>query len=262
MMDISENEVHLWYVLDEEVTDPQLLSQYEDILTEQECVQQKRFHFSRHRHQFLLTRTLVRTVLSQYETNIAPKNWIFTKNAFGKPFVSSEISRSPLQFNLSHSDKMVIMAVTLNRSIGIDVEYLKRKGKTIEIADNFFSPIEVKQLLSVPVQQRNERFFDFWTLKEAYIKACGMGMSIPLNEFSYSLDQQGKISIEFSSKIDDHPALWNFWQLKLTNIHKISMALKSKNPDCSYAISVRKIVPLSSIQKIDSLISCGHVFLE
>lgn len=258
-MNISAHEIHLWYVHDQNIHDSHLLSEYYNFLNREERLQQKRFYFEKDRHQYLITRALVRSVLSLYVNQISPEKWKFKKNAYGKPFISNNSLLIPLRFNLSHTDNLVVMAVTLDREIGVDVEYLPRLGKTLEIASHFFSPIEVEHLLALPPEKQKSRFFDLWTLKEAYIKACGMGLSIPLDHFSYSFSQQGKIEIHFEPERDDQPKYWQFWQINPNESHKISMAIKGNITNGSYSISMRKIIPLDKIVEVNYPIAYGSI---
>ena len=258
-MIISADEIHLWYVHNENIQDPYFISQYYTLLNDEEQLQQKRFYFEKHRHQYLLTRAMVRSVLSQYENKISPEKWEFEKNAYGKPFISNSASTLPLHFNISHTDELIVMGVTLHQEIGVDVEYLPRVGKTLDIANSFFSPTEIKQLFDLPQEKQKNRFFDLWTLKEAYIKACGMGLSIPLDHFSYCFSEHGKISIEFKPERNDQPELWQFWQVHPNDTHKISVAIKGDKINCPYSVSMRTIVPLSDITEVNYHIAHGSI---
>ncbi len=258
-MIISAHDVHLWFVYNDKINDAQLLALYHKLLNSAESTQQKRFYFEKHRHQYLLTRAMVRSVLSLYVNEISPENWEFTKNDYGKPFISNNELPIPLRFNISHTDELIVMAVTLDQEVGVDVEYLPRLGKMLDIASNFFSPSEVKQLLDLPTEKQINRFFDLWTLKEAYIKACGMGLSIPLDHFSYSFSQQGKISIDFKKERNDQPDCWQFWQIHPNNIHKISMAIKGADNSRKYTIIMRELIPLSKIIEVNYSIAHGHI---
>ncbi len=258
-MTISAYEIHLWYVQDQNIDDSQLLSQYHNLLNNEERLQQKRFHFERDRHQYLITRALVRSVLSLYVNTTSPEKWKFKKNAYGKPFISSSSLAVPLCFNLSHTNNFVVMAVTLDQEIGVDIEYLPRLGKMLEIANHFFSPIEIEQLHALPAEKQTNRFFDLWTLKEAYIKACGMGLSIPLDHFSFTFSQQGEIEIDFEPERNDQPRYWQFWQIRPSEIHKISVAVKDYMTHGSYSISMRKIIPLEKIEEVDYPIAHGRI---
>ncbi|MES2826039.1 MAG: 4'-phosphopantetheinyl transferase superfamily protein [Pseudomonadota bacterium] len=261
-MIISAGEVHLWFAYDDTIKDAQLLVQYLSVLNEAERAQQQRFHFEKHRHQYLITRALARSVLSMYVKNIVPEQWEFEKNDYGKPFISNSALTIPIRFNLSHADELIVMAVTLDQEVGVDVEYLPRAGKMLDIASSFFSPAEVQQLLSLPLEKQMNRFYDLWTLKEAYIKACGMGLSIPLDHFSYSFSPQGKITIDFKPERNDQPEFWRFWQIQPNAIHKISLALKSENLNNTFSISMREVIPLSRVIDVNYSLASGSIISE
>ena len=251
-MKISEDEIHLWFAYDQDISEPELLNHYHAIISEEEREQQQRFYFEKHRHQYLITRTLVRTTLSYYSNGIKPEQWEFNKNFYGKPFIKNPLNL-PLRFNLAHTEGVIVLAINLEREVGVDVEWLGRGGQTVEIAQRFFSQQEIEQLLALPVGQQQNRFFDLWTLKEAYIKACGMGLSIPLDQFTFHFPQDDKIAIKFSSQRNDHPRNWRFWQFQPNKTHKIALALCgrenfSHSEHCS--LLLKKTVPLKEINEI------------
>lgn len=260
-MIISTGDIDVWCVFCDALTDQKLLSRYQSLLNENERSQHKRFYFEKHRHQYLVTRALVRSVLSLYEESIAPEQWQFRKNKYGKPYIGNIDLVTPLRYNLSHTDKLIVMAVTLNQEIGVDVEYLSRLGMTVDIANEFFSPLEAKQLQSLPEDQKINRFFDLWTLKEAYIKACGMGLSIPLDHFRYSFSPEGKISIDFIPERNDLPELWQFWQICPSDSHKISMAMRNNEIIKDYSLTLYETTPLEKIKEVNYPVAHGGIIL-
>ena len=116
-----EHEAHLWYVQPESVVDPALLAAYDDLLTPAERQRNRRFVFERHRHQDLVTRALVRTVLSAYCPAVEPRAWGFSLGPFGRPEIAAPAVQPRLRFNLSHTDGMVVCLVSGDREIGVDV---------------------------------------------------------------------------------------------------------------------------------------------
>jgi 4'-phosphopantetheinyl transferase len=250
-MKIAPNEVHLWYARDEEIVDHDLLVKYHDILSDEERAQQKRFYFEKHRHQYLITRALVRSVLSLYVETISPEAWQFKKNNHNKPYIKNSPLPFALNFNLSHTEKMVVLAVTLDRNIGVDVEFLLRRDTGLEIAKRHFSETEFQDLCAIPAERQKRRFFELWTLKEAYIKACGMGLAIPLHHFSYSFPGPAEVQISFDLNRDDHPRYWNLWQIQPDETHIAGLAIHSTGTGERYHLSMREIVPLKSIQEVD-----------
>ena len=257
MIPIQHNEIHLWIAHDERITDTPLLESYYELLSPQELHQFERFRFPAHRHQYLITRALVRCVLSLYFENVAPYEWQFGKNPYGKPFIQHDLP-IPLRFNISHTHGIVVLALACNSDIGVDVEWTQGTRDIVEIVQHCFSPIEVRQLLQLPVEQQHERFFDLWTLKEAYIKARGKGLSIALTEFSYVFSDDGSKTLTFLAAPDDTPALWRFWHIFSEAPHKIDIAHKDKSSRTRFSLSAREIVPLRDITHI-SVQSIGNV---
>ncbi len=243
MQAVHPEALDLWLVEQDEIRDSSLLAAYRDLLSPEERERHVRFVFERHRHQFLVARALVRSGLSRYAA-IDPRDWTFENNRYGRPRISGPAGAPPLEFNLSHTEGMIALVVgRAGREFGVDVEDCERQGQTVEIADRFFSASESAALRSLPRERQRRRFFDYWTLKEAYIKARGMGLSLPLDQFSYHLDAGPAISISFGSGIPDDPAGWQFAQFAPNPRHLVGVAVRrGRAPDV--AIRGVKTVPL------------------
>jgi len=221
---LSENDVHMWLLKDQLVSDDNILQQYWGVLDLLERKKHAAFCFAKLRHQYLITRGLLRHILSLYEQNISPLEWRFKTNSYGKPHISNTGLTSPLYFNLSHTENMVALAVSRSEKIGIDVEWMCRGGnRELQLAEKYFSPLERRELNALPEAERKERFFSLWTLKEAYIKACGKGLSIPLDVFSFSISGQ-RLSIDFTDNYQDDPKSWSFWQFLPYRDYSLSLA--------------------------------------
>ena len=248
---LAPGEIHLWFAHDEEITDAGLISQYHRVMSPEETRRHQRFRFARHRHQYLVTRALVRSVLSFYHPEITPGEWQFGKNEYGKPHICSRFaSTPPLQFNLSHTEQMIVLAVSPDDSIGVDVEYNQRRRETLAIADRVFSSSELEALLELESELQTERFFHLWTMKEAYIKACGMGLAIPLNEFSFHFDGVDSIAISFAPQRRDDPARWHFWGFQPGQHHPTGLAVKTSREHADYQVSMYKITPFAGYQML------------
>ncbi len=244
---IKSNEVHLWIAMDDQCNRSELLKQYHQLLNQSEKEQHQRFHFERHRNQYLITRALLRSTLSLYVPTVFPQDWCFYRNQYGKPYIQTDFIAEPLNFNLSHTQNMVVLAVTRHCEIGVDVEYTQRENNTIDIAESYFSSEETRALFQLDESLQHNRFFDLWTLKEAYIKACSMGLSIPLNAFSYHFPSEGKVAISFAAERNDHPDNWQFGQFDLPSSHKIAVAIQHQSKlKSNLSLSVKSIVPLET----------------
>ena len=218
--------VDVWYLFTDRVTDPDVLSRYAGLLSADERLRRDRFAFDRDRHQFLVTRGLVRTLLSRY-ARIGPEECVFVTNGYGKPFLlQHETARGRLEFNVSHTNGLVAIAITMGRDVGIDVEELGREPVDLDVR-RFFSAPEVEALEALPPAEHRSRFFDYWTLKEAYIKARGMGLSLPLDGFSMVLGSDRPPTIAFAPAIhDDDATAWQFVQFSPSQHHRLALAIR------------------------------------
>ena len=149
----------MWFLFTDQVaTASELTLRYRDILDEKERQQEQRFHFARDRHRYLLTRALVRTVLSRY-IPISVTDWRFEPSAYGQPIVANdhELARK-LSFNISHTEGLIVLAVTCGGAVGVDLE-CRRRDADLEVADRYFSPMEVRALRSLPLEATAPPFF-------------------------------------------------------------------------------------------------------
>jgi len=224
LLSLPPDEVHVWLCEPERVTEPRLLERYLALLDSAERERHQRFHFEKHRKQFLVSHALVRLCLSRYAP-VPPEAWKFTLNPWGRPEVAGQ-GATRLRFNLSHTDGMAICAVALDAEVGADVEDTLRPGATVELADRFFAPTEAAALRALPVEHQRERFFELWTLKESYIKARGQGLSLPLEQFAFQLRPGAPPRIAFDPRLQDDPQAWRFFQLRLSPRHKAAVAVR------------------------------------
>lgn len=181
---LKENEVHTWRLYHDQVNYP--INNLKNLLAPDELKRSQKFRFTEHQNRFIISWALLRLILEIYLKTKASLIH-FQYNPYGKPFLSNKSKGECIKFNMSHSGNISLYAVTRNREIGIDVEFIKSDIDELEIAKHFFSPHEIGELLQVPSQLRKKAFFDCWTRKEAFIKARGEGLSIPLDSFDVSL---------------------------------------------------------------------------
>ncbi len=241
-MIMKNSEIHLRFAFPDEIQDKQILSRYLELMNDEEKERYNRFRFAKDRHSFLVSRALVRTSLSCFH-DIPPRDWQFSRNSYGKPEIISGSSGPRLRFNLSHTQGLIICALMLQQDIGADVENTERKMGGEDIAKRFFSAEEAALLRSLPENQRRDFFFRFWTLKEAYVKARGRGLSLPLDSFSFHIGSRTEIRICFSPQADDSPGDWHFRLFRPTSRHCAALAFRQEKGR-DYSIIVKKTVPL------------------
>ena len=181
---VEGDEVHVWRAsLD---CDERVLDQFEATLAPNEKARAQRFVFQPDRNSYMAARGILRELLGRY-LNRAPSGIEFDYGPQGKPALRSESSERPVQFNVSHSHGVALFVFAAGGRVGVDVELVRPDFAGEKIAERFFSPQEVMELRSLPAAARDEGFFLCWTRKEAYIKARGEGLQIPLKSFHVSL---------------------------------------------------------------------------
>ena len=181
---LEPNEVHLWR-LDLQARVPGV-EKWKSILSPDEESRAARYHREIDRQYFIAARATLRQMLGSYlKTN--PAALTFTYSEKEKPSLGGAEAFSGIEFNISHSGSIALLAFARERESGVDVEQIRRDFDTTQIASPFFSAAEQKQLAALPEEQRSEAFFFCWTRKEAYIKATGKGLSLPLHQFDVSL---------------------------------------------------------------------------
>lgn len=232
MMNLDSQHIDLWIVDIEDFAYEELLSLTRGWLSKQDRSRVKRFQFLEHKCQLLMGRYLVRTVLSRYSQFLAG-DWYFENNEYGKPFIASallEKMTEPLYFNLSHSQGKLVLAISRHELLGVDIEYGMKPRRVEKIAKRYFSSSEIEGFNVLKKAEIQGRFYDLWSLKEAYIKACGMGLAIPLDHFSFGFQSENIIEIKFDKHRADDPALWQFWQIESEPGYHLSLAVKSIEP--------------------------------
>ncbi len=206
-----------------------------------ELAQANRFLLLKDRLAFSAGRALVRKILSEYSIE-PPEGWRFEPNLYGKPAIVCIPEIADLRFNISHATGIVVAAFSLEREIGVDVEYIEQKADYLELARTQFAATEIELLEALPHQQQTDAFFALWTLKEAYTKAQGMGLSITFSEFAFSLEPP---TISFSSQATERPDDWFFWQDRLSPSHLLAIAAQQQPGEqlicCKEQIDLREL---------------------
>ncbi len=248
-MQLADNEVHLWFA-DLERIDRALIPRYRALMSAGERQRNERYRFEHLREADCVTRALVRTVLSRY-VPLAPDEWRFSPGEHGKPEIDQPGLELPLRFNLSHTSRYVVCAVGLERDLGVDIERTQRRNSVLNIANRYFSEQEVDELFRLPATQQEDRFFDYWTLKEAYMKASGEGIALGLGNFGFCLTGRDRIRVRFSDSLSDNPEHWWFWLHRLSPDHRLALAVRtgSRPP----ALRLFRTTPLASA---DSELPC------
>jgi 4'-phosphopantetheinyl transferase len=241
--------IDLWCTYISEIGEDSLLSRYDALLSADERARRARFRFARDQRRYLVTRALVRTVLSRYAA-VRPEDWAFSEGPRGRPSIARPLAACGLEFNISHSADLVVLGVTSGRTLGIDTESIAAREADIEGLDRYFAPQESAALLSLPPGERRRRFFELWTLKESYIKARGMGLAIPLDSFRFELAGERGLTLHMRPELGDSPDRWRLWQLLLRPDY-LAAICAARGESVPPRITVREIVPLACEKLID-----------
>lgn len=204
--EVPPDDVHLWRIELAAVVPGE--SRWQRILSPDEQTRAARFHFARDRQRFSATRALLRIVLGSY-VGSAPEKLVFAYLDKGKPFLKSRGTDDALEFNVSHSGDVALLAITRGRSVGVDVEQIRENLDPLAIARRYFSPHEQSRLGTLEGSDRYAGFFRCWTRKEAYIKARGDGLSLPLDAFDVSLNPGDQNALLACRTPDPDTKMWS-----------------------------------------------------
>lgn len=190
-------------------------------LSDDERARAARFHHLSDRWEFVLGRVMARSLLAG-RTNTPASGFTFVENEHGRPEIAAPALDSPLRFNLSHSGGIVACVIGGERQIGVDVERLDRPPVDARVIRRYCSDTEQAALMAMPDTQRHERFLELWTLKEAYVKARGTGLTLPLSKVAFAMGSEGPGDVSFNG-IDDE-ARWVFAHTRLEPKHLLAIA--------------------------------------
>lgn len=241
--------VDLWWVPVPDITVTKLYERYSSILSENE---QQRFltqRLPKGQLQFLLTRIVLRHLFSVYHVGHHPGYWRFGKSETGRPQVDR--AQSSLEFNLTHTDNILLIAVANSGSPGIDAERLGRFVDVSAIASRYFSSTEAQQMLETAPELKNELFLRMWTLKESAVKATGLGLSRALRRFSFSSPMTAHFAYHDNRHTSaEHDDVFKFWSATHNN-YALAVCLLNSGMDTAETVGInaRMLVWPTTTQK-------------
>jgi 4'-phosphopantetheinyl transferase len=209
-----------------------------EFLDETERARAARFFHDRDRLAFAAAHALLRAMLSR-ALGAPPHIWRFVQQAHGKPSLDPAFGIPSLEFNLSHTRGAVACAVTHGRPVGVDIEGESRDIELLALARAYFAPAEVALLEALAEKERAGAFFQLWTLKEAYVKARGDGLSLAFDRFAFSLDP---IGVDLPDAPPEEPSMWRFSSVLLSGRRRLSAAARSDRP---VRFDIRRMSPSS-----------------
>ena len=220
---VAQDEVHIWRA---RVDAPrQVIQELRGVLSPDEHEKADRFHFDVDRRRFVIGRSALRMLLAQ-RLGTAPAKLQFDTSAFGKPHLASAFADTALRFNVSHSGDIVLIALALHRALGVDVEHMRPDIEVVGIAERFFSVAERRALGTLDPKEQRDAFYACWTRKEAYIKATGDGLSLPLDQFDVTL-LPGEPARLVATRPDPAEATrWTLMGLEVGDGYKAALAVE------------------------------------
>ncbi len=190
-----QSNIHVWAVrLDDASVD---LDRAGVLISPDERDRAARFKFERDRRRYLIAHVALHEILHRY-LPIVPVGLSFDLGANGKPKLPHALASNGVEFNLSHSNEMALLAVCHGREVGVDIEYVKEQFEFQEVAERFFTAKEVAAIRGLPPNLQRQAFFKCWTSKEAFLKAKGTGLSGALDEVEISLATDQRVRIDAS----------------------------------------------------------------
>ena len=220
----ESDEIHVWLIPLDLL--PNIIQKLELILSPDEKLRAHRFKYQRHRRRYIVRHAILRKILGKY-TGCNPSQLQFLYEQMGKPVLVSNGNIELPSFNLSGSNE-IAGAVTLKGSVGVDIEFINPNTDWESLAKHFFSVNEYKTILSFAPDQRQNAFFDLWTLKEAYLKATGEGIG-------------GLEQVEFSITSDKTPELINNGKGSIRRNWKILQLMPMKGYTAGLAVEGKYI---------------------
>ncbi|HLO30242.1 MAG TPA: 4'-phosphopantetheinyl transferase superfamily protein [Anaerolineales bacterium] len=221
-LDLQFHQVDIWRARLDLPVDR--LDQLAATLSKDEAQRAARFHFPADRDRFIAAHGCLRAVLARYLL-CEPDQLIFLTNSYGKP----ELDDHKLEFNLSHSGDLALVAITQDRKVGIDLERIRGGISSQVIARQYFSKSEFAELQALPLEQREAAFFCCWTRKEAYIKAQGLGLSLPLESFDVSLAPKEPAILRATRPDPEEAARWMLFSPEIDPSYQAAVAVEGRD---------------------------------
>lgn len=227
---LSNNQIHIWKI-DTNQANVNLDTLYNNILSSNERERVDRLRSENDKKRFIISRGQLRKSLSSY-LKVSPSNITFSYNKYGKPSIRSEHNLENIKFNVSHSKNLVVYAITQNREVGIDLEYIRGVSHADKIVRRYFGEEESEFYYSQPENEKELAFFTLWTRKEAYSKARGMGIGLPGKKFDLNLT--GSIQSNSRKNIDSD---WSLIDIEINSDYFAALAAEGKDLEiCHYNI--------------------------
>jgi 4'-phosphopantetheinyl transferase len=206
-------------------------------LSEAEQLRYARFRFDDDRHTYVVAHALLRSALARF-AGVPVHALEFSVGAHGRPDPSAPPQAAVYRANLSHTTDYVACAFSRGLEVGVDVEYTARAVELLTVAERVFSRVELSGLRALSADVQRERFFDLWTLKEAYIKAIGKGLAAPLRAITFRAEQADPVPVSFAPEAEDDGARWRLRRYAPSSVHRLSVCWSGRDAAAIRCIEV------------------------
>jgi phosphopantetheinyl transferase len=224
---VKNFDVHIWY-RNTKGLDSTVAEMAERHLSIEERRRRDQLSLEADRRDFTIAHDLLRRALSRY-SDVPPDKWRFATNDYGRPLIeSTDPHLNAISFSLSHTRGFAACGITRGTPLGIDIEPIDQSQLSQLVADRFFSEKEASWLRQCPDESRSIRFTELWTLKEAFLKAMGVGLSGSLACGSFHLDDDNRV--EFSAPPDFEMRGWHFALFEPVRNVRLGVAVCSARP--------------------------------
>jgi len=210
---LGTGDVHLWWL--DLYTPSAPMQALERLLDDAERDRALRFHFDVHRRRFIAAHGQMRVLLGAY-LGCPPESIALEAEERGKPRLAAALASKGLSFNLSHSDEQGLLALARDTVLGADIEVQHHLNDLESLARSHFTASELRELHSLPEERRHDGFFAAWTRKEAYVKALGAGLSVPLDSFEVALHPDQPAALRSINGSADTARTWTLWAARPT----------------------------------------------
>lgn len=236
-IEIDRDAIHVYCCRYDRVNELRLLNQYHSLLNQAERQRREDIRTEEGKLCFLVSRAMIRTLLGT-AIGCPPTTLTIIADAQGKPFIDQPTTH--WQFNLSHSQGLITLALAYDTAVGVDVECHHRNTDTLQLARHFFHFREIQQLEALATDEQRQHFFKLWTLKEAYVKALGYGLSHALDSFGFTFQQP-------DSMLAMHPSpqfVVNCWSAQLASGYTLASIALSQSSDSRRSLKMYDYIPL------------------
>lgn len=255
LLTLSSGDIHLYVSHSNTIDDPGLLRKYEKLLSSSESDTYYSFNYLEQRKSFLIAKALIRNVLSHYVEKPI-ESWDIRYSVLGKPYVACPDKN--LNFNISHTQNLVVCAISTSHNIGVDIEYIDEDRDVINISKKCFSKDEIKTIQGISDRHLQlKKFYEVWTLNEAFVKASGRGMEIPVDDFSVCvLDASDggyvndNINICIHEPSSKRPRNTKNWLLSLYPSHQLALSVIG-DTNAVFSLRIFEGVPLEGFDEVD-----------